>query len=52
MPDHTPHDPRKQAERCRRFAESATDRVLVRQLLDLAEECEAEAKQADDAPRG
>jgi hypothetical protein len=52
MPNHAPQDPRKQAERCRRFAESTTDRVLARQLLDLAEEFEAEAEQADDAPRG
>ena len=52
MPNHTPQDLRKQAERCRRFAESTTDRVLARQLLDLAEEYETEAEQADDAPRG
>ena len=48
MPNQTPRDWRKQAELCRRFAEGTTDRLLTRRLLDLAEEFEVEAEEAND----
>ena len=46
-----PRDWRKQAELCRRLAQGTTDRVFARKLLDLAEEFEHEAKEADDDAR-
>ena len=47
----TPRDWRKQAELCRRLVQGTTDRVFARKLLDLAEEFEHEAKEADDDAR-
>jgi len=42
-----------QAEKCRRLAKTETDPAVVKRLLEMAEELEAEAEQsADDRSEG